>query len=71
MEKAKVILTQLREKSDKNGNTYFIGDLAMGTITMFKHKTKDGVWNVFLSQKDFEKKQENNPPVESDDVLPF
>lgn len=47
------LLTQLKEKTDKNGNTYFIGDLTFcTTITVFKHKTKDDLWNVFVSEKE-------------------
>ena len=72
--KPQIILTQLKEKQDRNGNTYFIGDLGMGTITMFKHKEKDGVWNVFMSQKEFKPKEDQKKPAhlfDDDTDVPF
>lgn len=69
--KPQVLVTQLKEKTDRNGNAYFIGDLAYGTISVFKHKSRDGVWNVFLSQKDFENRDAQRPKHQDDDGFNF
>lgn len=68
--KPQFLFGQLREKTDRNGNTFFIGNFGMGvTLTLFKHKTKDGVWNMFLSEREM---RDDRPKQETeDDSSPF
>ena len=76
----KILFGQVYERKDRNGNTYFIGKFGMmGTVTVFKHRTKQGVWNMFLSKDTRPEREESsdlpdrNPPAEFDydGDLPF
>lgn len=47
---ASLFITKLRERKDKNGNTYFIGSIGMATMMLRKHKTNENEWNMFLME---------------------
>lgn len=67
-QKPRFILTQFTEKTDRNGKTYFYGQLGMLNISMFQSKSNTQKWNIFVTQK--EKKEEtgyNQPPPQGDD----
>jgi hypothetical protein len=49
----------LYEKTDKNGETYIIGDLGLLTIMLFKKKNESGKWILKLSQRHMKPKEEN------------
>jgi len=57
---SKVLLGQLTKRFDKNNNAYFIGNFGMSTMTIFPHKTKPDVFNVFVSTKEFKKQDQNS-----------
>lgn len=54
------ILTQFTEKTDRNGNLYFVGTLGMLSVKMFKDRKSEGRWNIFVQQKPREEKKEVN-----------
>ena len=58
--KERVLLGQLTKRFDKNKNMYFIGTFGMSTMTIFPHKTKPDVFNVFVSTKEFKKTDQNS-----------
>lgn len=69
--KERILLGQLKKRFDKNNNAYFIGDFGMSTMTIFPHKSKPDVFNIFISAKEFKKNEQNNendifPPVDFD-----
>lgn len=70
--KPMIELTGLWEKRDKNGNTFFVGSLGGTSVMIFKNnkKSKDSQpdWRVYLSEREFEKKSQEQS---SDDELPF
>lgn len=57
---SKVLLGQLTKRFDKNNNAYFIGNFGMSTMTIFPHKTKPDVFNVFVSTREFKKPEQSN-----------
>lgn len=64
-----IFITKLREKTDRNGNRYFIGNLGMMTITLWPHKTNQGEWNMKGRQAEERKAQTQAP--EFSDEIPF
>jgi hypothetical protein len=49
-QQASLFITKLRERKDKNGNTYFIGSMGMATMMLRRHKTNQDEWNMFLME---------------------
>lgn len=48
--KNSIFVTKLRERVDKNGNTYLIGSLGMATMMLRRHKTNHDEWNMMLME---------------------
>lgn len=74
VKKPQTLLTTLKEKQDKYGNAYLIGDLGLTTVSIFKSKTKDGQWNVFVTTRDFKPREERvmePKPHDDSDGFPF
>ena len=68
-QKPQFILTQFTERTDRNGQQYFYGQLGMLNVSIFKSKNSADKWNVFVTQK--EKKEEYKKPQSSDDDFTF
>lgn len=47
---ASLFITKVRERKDKNGQTYFIGSLGLATLMIRPHKTNKDEWNLFLME---------------------
>lgn len=83
MQTNSLFITKLKERRDKNGNTYLIGSLGMATIMIQPHKTNQDEWNFRLLES--KKKEQSGPPGSfsqsgggyagpsnySDDEIPF
>jgi hypothetical protein len=78
MQTNSLFITKLKERRDKNGNTYLIGSLGMATIMIQPHKTNQDEWNFRL----LESKKKEQPQgqgfggyqsttFESNDNIPF
>lgn len=57
---ASLFITKLRERKDKNGNTYFIGSLGLATMMIRPHRTNENEWNLFLMEP--KKKDDSSRP---------
>lgn len=45
-----VFVTKLKERVDRTGTTYLIGNIGMATIMIRRHKTNPDEWNFILNQ---------------------
>jgi hypothetical protein len=75
-----MFVTKLKERVDKNGNTYLIGSLGLVRVTLRRNKTNQDEWNMMFDEESAEwrekKKQfqQNRQGVSSelpDDEIPF
>lgn len=75
-------LTGLWEKTDKNGNPVFMGNLGSSRVVIlhnnYKKEDKHPDYNLFIAARDDDKKNEAKPKVEVDlsteyldDDIPF
>lgn len=68
-DQVQLFLGLIREKVDRNGNKYFIGDLNYAvTLSMFKKNGTNDEWVVRLTQKE---KRENQPEKKQQQDDPF
>lgn len=66
--------TGLWEKTNKNGETYFTGNMGVVSVVIFKNKHKskqnDPDWNMYLSKKKAQEEHNSNN-LSEDDFAPF
>lgn len=66
-EQSNVLMSIIREKKDRNGNTYFIGDFnGLLTMSLFKKKGSEDEWIVRLTQKE-KRENQQRPNTPRDD----
>lgn len=58
-DKPQLFLTQFIEKTDRNGNQFFYGQLGALNVAMFRSKTDHTKWNLLITQKEKKEKTDN------------
>lgn len=57
-----LFITKLRERKDRNGVTYFIGNFGMATMMLRPHKTNKDEWNMFIMEAKKKEDSRGGPP---------
>lgn len=66
-----VFLTQLEERTDRNGRTFLTSQIGAVWVNIFQSKTNAKKWNVHLKQKEKKEKNEFNQNTNDDDGFDF
>ena len=77
-QRASIFVTKLKERKDKNGNKFLIGNIGLAGMILRPHKTNEGEWNLFiLENKPKEQSYPQSgggyagPDFNSNDEIPF